>query len=72
MMYALFRGETQLGRTFPTEKEVWQAALEEGLVKDIPVADEAGGQVLPSGYHVKEIAERYDPLPNWKLPKEIS
>ncbi|MCA1397725.1 hypothetical protein [Bradyrhizobium sp. BRP56] len=24
-MYALFRGKTQLGRSFATEKEVWEA-----------------------------------------------
>lgn len=71
-MYALFRGTTQLGRTYSTEKEVWDAALTEGLVTDIPVADEAGGQVLPEGYRVEHVAEAYDPQPDWKLPKEIS
>jgi hypothetical protein len=39
---------------------------------DVPVADEAGGQVLPQGYHVAEVADEFDPRPNWKLPREIS
>ena len=26
-MYALFEGDRQIGNAFPTEKEVWQAAL---------------------------------------------
>jgi hypothetical protein len=52
-MYALFRDKTQLGKTYASEKEVWEAALTEGLVTDIPVADGAGGQVLPIGYHSK-------------------
>ena len=71
-MYALFRGKTQLARTYPTEQEVWQAALREGLVADLPVADEAGGQVLPPGYHVEKVDECYEPQPDWKLPREIS
>jgi hypothetical protein len=71
-MYALFRGKTQLARTFPTEQEVWQAALREGLITDLPVADEAGGQVLPAGYHIEQIEETYEPQPDWKLPREIS
>jgi len=48
-MYALFDGSTQIGSAFPTKKEVWEAALVDGLVTDVPVADEAGGQILPSG-----------------------
>ncbi|WP_245321086.1 hypothetical protein [Bradyrhizobium sp. NAS96.2] len=39
-MYALFRGKTQLGRSFATEKEVWEAALIDGLVENVPLADE--------------------------------
>jgi hypothetical protein len=72
IMYALFEGTKQIGSPFSTEKEVWQAALIEGLVVDVPVADEEGGQVLPKGYHVARVDEAYDPLPDWKLPKEIS
>jgi hypothetical protein len=34
-MYALFKGEKQIGNPFPTEKEVWEAALSEGLVTDV-------------------------------------
>ena len=71
-MYALFRGKTQLARTYPTEQEAWQAALREGLVADLPVADEAGGQDLPPGYHVEKVDENYEPQPDWNLPREIS
>jgi hypothetical protein len=38
-MYALFEGDMQIGNPFPTEKEVWEAALIEGLVTDAPIAD---------------------------------
>jgi hypothetical protein len=41
-------------------------------VTDVPVADEAGGQILPAGYHVAQIEQRYDSKPEWKLPREIS
>ena len=71
-MYALFEGDKQIGNPFPTEKEVWEAALITGLVTDVPVADEEGGQILPSGYHVERVEDVYDPGPDWKLPKEIS
>ena len=54
-MYALFKNEKQIGNAFPSEKEVWEAALIEGLVKDVPVADEEGGQVLPDGYRVRQV-----------------
>ena len=56
-MYALFEGDRQIGNPFPTEKEVWEAALIEGLVTDAPVADEEGGQVLPAWYHVEHVAD---------------
>jgi hypothetical protein len=72
LMYALFDGRTQIGSPFPTEKEVWEAALIEGLVMDVPVADEAGGQILPAGYHVEQIEQVHDAKPGWKLPREIS
>ncbi len=65
-MYALFQGNTQLGRTFATEKEVWEAALIDGLVEDVPVADEEGGQILPRGYQVREVGAVYDPQPDRK------
>lgn len=57
-MYALFEGSKQIGSAFPTEREVWESALIDGLVEDVPVADEAGGQVIPSGYHVAKIEDR--------------
>jgi hypothetical protein len=56
-MYALFEGNKQIGNLFLAEKEVWEAALIEGLVTDVPVADEEGGQILPKGYHVKPVDE---------------
>jgi hypothetical protein len=71
-MYALFEGDKQIGNAFPTEKEVWEAALIEGLVMDVPVADEEGGQVIPDGYHVAKVEEVHDPRPDWKLPRDIS
>ena len=74
MPYALFNRDRLIGKVLPTEGEVWKQALESGLISDVPVADEAGGQVLPAGYHVKEIKEeeRCAPEPAWKLPDEIS
>lgn len=54
-MFALFDGDTQIGQPFQTEMEVWEHALKDRLVKDIPVADEAGGRVLPKGYHVEKV-----------------
>ena len=71
-MYALFEGNKQIGDPFPTEKEVWEAALIEGLVTDVPVADEEGGRLLPAGYHVAEVGETFAPRPEWKLPRELS
>lgn len=56
-MYALFEGDKQIGNPFPTEKEVWEAALIEGLVTDVPVADEEGCQVIPAGYHIEHVAD---------------
>jgi hypothetical protein len=56
-MYALFEGDRQIGNPFPTTEEVWKAALIQGLVDDIPVADEQGGQVIPKGYHVEPVAD---------------
>lgn len=57
-MYALFEGERQIGNPFATEKEVWEAALIEGLVTDVPVADEEGGHLLPGAYHVQQVDDR--------------
>jgi hypothetical protein len=60
-MYALFEGKKQIGNAFSTEKHVWEAALITGLVTDVPVADEEGGQILPEGYHVERIENARDP-----------
>ena len=56
-MFALFEGERQVGNPFATEKEVWEAALIEGLVTDVPVADEEGGRLLSAGYRVRMVDE---------------
>jgi hypothetical protein len=56
-MYALFEGDRQIGKPFATEKEVWEAALIEGLVTDVPVADEEG-----AGYHVQQVNEPSRPV----------
>ena len=73
MAYALFDGDTQIGPTLPSESEVWKRALDDGLIKDVPVADQAGGEVLPPHYHVKETREENAaPDPAWKLPRGIS
>jgi hypothetical protein len=73
MPYALFDGDRQIGPGLPTEAEVWKQALDSGMISDVPVADEAGGQVLPAGYHVQAIREeRCAPDPARKLPDEIS
>lgn len=73
MPYALFDGDRQIGPNQPTEAAVWTQALDSRLIADVPVADEAGGQVLPARYHVKEIREEdCAPDPAWKLPDEIS
>jgi hypothetical protein len=73
MPYALFDRERQVGPASPTEAEVWKQALASGLIDDVPVADDAGGQVLPAGYHVREVAveRELEPRPGWKLPPEI-
>jgi hypothetical protein len=53
-MYALFEGDTQIGRPFPTEKEVWEAALIDGLVVDVPVPDDED-RIVPVGYRVVRV-----------------
>jgi hypothetical protein len=57
MPYALFDRDRKIGETLPTEKDVWKQALATGLISDVPVADEEGGQVLPIGYHVEEVED---------------
>jgi len=72
MPYALFDHDKRVGEPMPTELEAWKQALEAGLISDLPVADEEGGQVLPPGFHVRQLDESFAPRPDWKLPKEIS
>ena len=57
MPYALFDCERQVSETLPTIRHVWEQAREAGLISDIPVVDEDDDQVLPVGYHVKEVAD---------------
>jgi hypothetical protein len=64
MPYALFDRDEQVGEPMPTELEVWRQALEAGLISDLPVADEEGGQVLPPGFHVRRIDATFDPRPD--------
>jgi hypothetical protein len=72
MPYALFDNNKRVGDPMPTELEAWKQALEAGLISDLPVADEEGGQVLPTGFRVRQIDEAFDPKPDWRLPREIS
>jgi len=64
MPYALFDRDRQIGKPLPTELEVWKQAIQSGLIADVPVADEDGGQVLPRGYHVKEVPVEESFTPN--------
>ncbi|GAB1715065.1 MAG: hypothetical protein NTAFB05_01070 [Nitrobacter sp.] len=57
MAYALFYHDQRIGAAAPTEIEAWRRALRSGLIADIPVSDERGGQVLPHGLHVKQIVQ---------------
>ena len=63
MPYALFDRDRQIGEPMPTEAQAWKQALASGLISDVPVADEAGGQILPNGYHVAKVEEELDPQP---------
>lgn len=74
MPYALFDRERRIGKALASEAEVWKQALEAGLIDDIPVADEAGGQVLPAGYHVRQVPpeQECNPRPDWMLPRELT
>ncbi|WGR91700.1 MULTISPECIES: hypothetical protein [unclassified Bradyrhizobium] len=56
MPYALFDRDRQIDQAFPTEKEAWEHALISGLVLDVPVADDAAGQVLPAGYQMRFVS----------------
>jgi len=57
MAYALFDCDHKVGETLPSVREVWQQALEAGLISDIPVADEDDREVLPVGYHVRKVGD---------------
>jgi hypothetical protein len=76
-MHALFRGTTRITGTFPSARECLKAALAEGLISEVQIsemqlADKSGAQIPPSGYHIDQVQEPYDPQPDWKLPREIS
>ena len=70
--YALFRGDTQLARTYSTEEQAMSAALFEGLIPEMPRAGEAGARILPPGFRIEKVEQPYEPQPDWKLPREIS
>lgn len=53
-MYALFERGKQIGSPFQTEKEVWEAALIDGLVIDVRMPDEED-RILPAGYCVMRV-----------------
>ncbi|MBR0799265.1 hypothetical protein JQ615_28130 [Bradyrhizobium jicamae] len=74
MPFALFDRDKQIDQAFPTESEAWEHALVCGLVLDVPIADEAPGEALPTGYHMKQVSgeDLFDAAPEWKLPKQIS
>lgn len=73
MPFALFDRDRRIGKVLPSEAEVWKQALEAGLIDDVPVAGESGGQVLPAGYHVEQVPSEQacEPRPDRKLPREI-
>ena len=58
MPYALFDDNERIGDAASSELEAWRKALDLGLISDIPVADEQGGQVLPRGLTVKRMDEK--------------
>ena len=66
MPYALFDHDERIGEPMPTELEAWKQALEAGLISDLPVADEEGGQILPLGYRVREVEQPGDLRPDGK------
>ena len=72
MPYALFDHNERIGDVASSELEAWRKAVDSGLISDIPVADEQGGQVLPRGLHVKRLTEDFKPRSEWNLPTEIS
>ena len=57
MLYALFDHDRRIGESASTELGAWENALRAGLISDIPVADEQGGQVVPPDLHVKRVEE---------------
>lgn len=63
MCYALFDQDRRIGESASTELGAWENALRAGLISDIPVADEQGGQVLPPGLRVKRVDEKSPPRP---------
>jgi hypothetical protein len=72
MPFALFYRDQRLSEAKPTELDAWRHALQAGLISDLPVADEEGGQVLPRDFQVRRLDEAFEPDPAWTLPQEIS
>ncbi|KWV57280.1 hypothetical protein AS156_40110 [Bradyrhizobium macuxiense] len=75
MPYALFDRDRQIDQAFPTENQAWEHALVSGLILDVPVADDAASEGLPSGYHMKLVSydgELLDPAPGLTQSKRNS
>jgi DNA-binding phage protein len=71
-VYALFRGNTQLAGTFPTEREALNAALSEGLIPELQTAEEFGAHALPADYHIKKVEHPYEPQSGFNVAQEGS
>lgn len=68
--YALFRGNSQLTRTYASREEVLQAAVLEGLIPAKQGADQI--QTLPDDHSIKQVEQIYGSRPDWKHPRDIS
>jgi hypothetical protein len=55
MPYALFSGDAQISKTYPTEASVWKHAKESGLVIDVEPLNGAPTprRVLDAGYEIR-------------------
>jgi hypothetical protein len=63
-VYALFKGQTQLTGTYPSEKELMKALSNEGLIPELKASDKDGSHVLPEGYRIEQVKQIYDPQPD--------
>jgi hypothetical protein len=63
-VYALFKGDTQLTGTYPSEKELMRIVSSEGLIPELKASDKDGSQVLPEGYRIAQVKQICDPQPD--------